>query len=382
MKKPVDFEKEKRRLQRRRRAKRLFLFTLIIVLAVFGYIYRYEIASQGFGVLISDTFTSLTRSSEFPIALSQQPQQLLCAGRRPAVCTAGTITVYNPVGEEKISERLGSADVLAKSCGNYLLVYTRGGYDLRVFSGETELFRLKTENVIESAALAKNGAVAVATAQGAASNVAVYSRRYNKVFEWNTSAFSVTAMALDSSAQTLCVGGAWSDGGMLCSSLREFSVLSGEEMQSRSFSDELLLEVCVRTDSQVCAVTDRAAYLLPQEGTGKRLEFSSQLVGYAMFSDGSFACATGSYDASREIDVVRTDSSFAVTATVAVEQDVKRLLPYGDELLLFTGERVLRCSKSLERTAVLETEGALQAAAAGGSLYYTTVEQLCRLSLK
>jgi hypothetical protein len=64
------------------------------------------------------------------------------------------------------------------------------------------------------------------------------------------------------------------------------------------------------------------------------------------------------------------------TETFLLDQNVRRLLPLDGDLLIFTGDRVLRVTETFERSALYETGGALQVAPAGKTLYYTTVSHL------
>ena len=95
------------------------------------------------------------------------------------------------------------------------------------------------------------------------------------------------------------------------------------------------------------------------------------------------AAATGDYLTAHEVKISVYSAQMEQTASAVFSQEVRSLQPYGTaELLVFTGERVLRCTTALERQSVMETPGALQIAASGNSLYYTTVSQLCRMTLR
>ena len=384
MSRPADFEKSRKKKVRRRALGRFLLVALVTGLAFITYTYRYEITSQGIGVLLSDRIAMMTQSSRFPAALPDEPVELLTVGSRPAVVTKSSVGVYSPVGKEKFSEHVTGESTLAQSAGNYLLTYARGGHSLSVRSGETQLFSLRTDTAILAACIARNGSVAVVTAQEGSSFCAVvYANGYEKVFEYVAGDLSVTAAALSENGSLFAVGGVFSEDGTLASRVRSFSVKSGEELLGKEMEDEMLLSLQWRKDGALTAVSDRGAWtLLSQEGE-RKAAFDGQLAAFAVWPDGSVAAATGDYLTAHEVKISVYSAQMEQTASAVFSQEVRSLQPYGTaELLVFTGERVLRCTTALERQSVMETPGALQIAASGNSLYYTTVSQLCRMTLR
>jgi len=379
--KPDDLSQKRKSKARGRVIRRFLLLILAAAAAFFLYTYRYEIASQGVGVLLSDQFALMTKTSAYPVALPEEPSELIAVGRRPAVVSGGTAYVFDPVGEKKVTDRIGGQNTLAVSVGNFLLVYTRGGYDLHLFSGDTELYRLRTDDPIGAACAAGDGSIAVAAASGGTSTVTVCGRSGKETFRWSTSGFVVTALALDEQGRRLAVGGVSSEEGVLTAQVRTFSLSGkGEEQIEEAIADELLLELRWRSDGQLTAVTDRGVWSLDAK-THRHAAFDAQPTAYALFPDGAIAVATGDYLSAHEVHLTRYDASLERTAAGVLAENVARMLPCGNDLLIFTGERVLRCTDTFERTAVYETPGALQVAAGGKTLYYTTVSHLNRLGL-
>ena len=136
---------------------------------------RFEIASQGIGVLLSDFAATIVDNTGYPIPIESQPLQLTAVGKRSALITESTLTVCNTAGNRVIEERMEGKNAIAVSAGRYLLTYLRGGYELWLRSGETVLFYQRFDRPIYTAALAPNGAVAVSTtAVGDQAQVTVY----------------------------------------------------------------------------------------------------------------------------------------------------------------------------------------------------------------
>lgn len=351
------------------------LLALAAALVFIAYTYRYEIASQGLGVLVADQFALLTKTSAYPVLLPDEPTELIAVGRRPAVVAGGTLYMYNPVGEKKAEDRIGGQSTLAAAAGNYLILYTRGGYDVHVLSGDTELYRLHLDNAVQAACISRSGYAAVATAEGSASAVTVYDRSGREEFRWSSPGCVVISLALDQKGARVAVGGVSTEDGTLCSEIHAFSLSASRETISETLTDELLLEVRWRSDGDLAAVTDRAGYALNGKKT-LRAEFDAQPTAYAIFEDGAIAAAAGDYLSAHEVRLLRYSPAMKETETFLFDQNVLRLLPFGSDLLIFTGERVLRVTETFDRSALYETTGALQIVPAGKTLYYTTVSRL------
>lgn len=189
---------------------------------------RFEIASQGIGVLLSDFAATIVDNTGYPIPIESQPLQLTAVGKRSALITESTLTVCNTAGNRVIEERMEGKNAIAVSAGRYLLTYLRGGYELWLRSGETVLFYQRFDRPIYTAALAPNGAVAVSTtAVGDQAQVTVYDSSFEECFVWMSSGRIIHSLALNDEATGLAVGGVEFSGGVLSSFFSVFEISEG-----------------------------------------------------------------------------------------------------------------------------------------------------------
>jgi hypothetical protein len=251
-----------------------------------------------------------------------------------------------------------------------------------VQSGETELFTLRTDAVIQAATISRSGAVAVSTAQsGSVSCVRVYNSSYRQVFEWTSNQAIVTTLDLSENGASLAVGSVYSDGGILSSRVRAFTVRDGSELLNKELADEMILSLYWQKSDTLTAVCDRAAYRISQTGESS-VTFDSDLAAFSILSDGSVAVATGDYLTTHQADLALYSADMEKTASTALSEEVRSLIPCDSGVLVFTGERVIRYTNALERAATIETSGALQVACVGSHLYYTTVSYLYQTTLR
>ena len=381
----TDFEKERKKYAFRKTVRRLFAVALVTVVAVVLYALRFDIASQGFGVLLSDTVALLFDSTGYPIDIASEPLQLTSVGRRAVLVAENAFSVYNQAGKQVIDERTVGKNTLAVSAGRYLLTYARGGYDLEIRSGETVVFSHQFDYPIYTAAIAPSGVCAVSTAAlGDQSQVIVYDSNYVQQFLWVSAERIIYNLALDKNAQYIAVGGVGLNGGALESVVTAFEISTGEERCTHVLSNELLLALSLSEGIEATAVTDRAVHRLSAI-SGKENSYSlsdEHIAAFAIAPDGAVALAVGDYESAHAIRLILLDQNTVPTAEGSFDRAVKSLHFYNEGLLAFLGDRAIRFNAKLQKEEVTETPDALCAQVVGKKLYYATMQQICCATIR
>ncbi len=361
--------------------------TLLTVVGVFLYAMRFEIASQGFGVLLSDFAASIVDNTGYPVQIESQPLQLTTTGKRAVLITESSLDIYNTAGNCVIQQRMAGKNAIAVSAGRYLLTYLRGGYELWLRSGETILFYQKFDRPIYAAALAPNGAIAVSTtAVGDQAQVTVYDSSFQECFVWMSSGRIIHSLALSDEGTRLAVGGVEFSGGVLSSCFSLFDI-TNETAKARcevSLSDELLLAMVLRENGSAIVVTDRGVHGIAANGS-RRGTYSYEekpLAAFSLDEEHGVLLAVGNYDSTHSLDLVRLDAEVRQTASGTCDREILSLHFYGDEALAYTGERVLRYDSSLKRAGSTETPDAVLCTIVGNQLYYATLDRLDRVAIR
>lgn len=379
MGKTTDFEKERKKYAMRKTIKRLLAVILITVIAIMGYALRFDIAAQGFGVLLSDMVALLVDQTGYPISIESEPLQLTSVGNRAVLITKNSLSVYNSAGNQVIDERITGKNTLAVSAGKFLLTYVRGGYEMQIRSGETVVFSHEFEYPIYAATVSPTGACAVSTsALGDQSQVIVYDTNYSQQFLWVSSEHIIYNLALDENASRMAVGGVQLKGGELDSVVTTFELSTGEERCTHELSNELLLGLYLFESGEATAVTDRAVHKLEAK-SDKKTTYSlsdKHIAAFAIASDGSVALAIGDFDSSHEVSLIRLDQNAAPIAECKFNRNVKSLHIYGEELLAFIGDRAVRFSAQMQSSEITETPDAVCVRVIGNKLYYATMQQI------
>lgn len=381
----TDFEKERKKYALRKTARRLAAVALVTVTVIVVYALRFDIASQGFGVLLSDTVTMLFDQTGYPVDIDSEPLQLTSVGRRAVIVSENAFSVYNQAGKQVINKRTAGQNILAVSAGRYLLTYARGGYDLEVRSGETVIFSHRFDYPIYAAAIAPTGACAVSTAAlGDQSQVIVYDANYTQQFLWVSAERIIYNLALDKNARYIAVGGVGLNGGALESVVTAFEISTGQERCAHVLSNELLLALSLSEGAQATAVTDRAVHRL-SEISGKENNYllpEEHVAAFAIAPDGTVALAVGDYEAAHRVRLILLDQNAAPTAQGSLDRDIKSLHFYNDGLLAFLGDRAVRFNAQLQKEEITETPDALFVQVIGKRLYYTTMQQINHAAIR
>ena len=385
MGKTTDFEKERKKYTRRKTIKRVIAVVFMAVFGIAVYALRFDIAAHGFGVLLSDTMALLVDHTGYPVEIDSQPVTLTSVGRRAVLVTGNALSVYNAAGNRVIMNRIAGTNTHVKSAGRYLLTYVRGGYDLEVRSGETVVFAHCFDYPIYAATVAPNGAIAVSTsAVGDQSQVTVFDANYTQQFMWVSSERIIYRLSLDTTAEHLAVGGVGLEGGALDSLVTVFEVATGKEYGSQGLNDALMLSLDLLEDGEVTTVTDRGVHRISVK-TGKERSYSfeeERLTAFVVAQDGSTTLALGDYDQGHVLTLVRLDSDAQPVARTKFDRSIKSLHIYGEDILAFLGDRAVRFSPALERTGITETPEAIHAQVIGNKLYYATMQQINRATIR
>ena len=384
MGKTTDFEKEKKKHNRRKKLKQLMTVLVISALAIVVYAFRIEIAVQGLGVIFSDAVAYVIDNNGFPVSIDSNPNQLTAVGRRAVVVTDSSMMAYNPAGNKVIEKRTSGKDIIAVTSGKYLLSYEQGGYELEIRTGDTVLYNHRFTETIYCADVAKTGAFAVATgAIGAQAQVTSFDSSYNQQFMWLSNDRMIYSLSLDDRAQHIAVGGVGLDDGEITSAISVFELQTGDQRGTAELKNELLLDIDLFENGNVTAVTDKSVKAFASNGKIKgEYSFEGDKIAAFDIAENGTAVALGDYDALREQKIVRLDALCKPLADCRSSNKAESIFVYGDDTLVFIGERVIRFDDKLGRVASTETPEAISVYPTEKSLYYVTADDMNRVAIK
>lgn len=280
-------------VSRRRRARyRLQLFVrLLIVLAVLLVILLVwqnweKIAPESVLDWADAQFGEGTVGDGYPYAIAGNTVVgMESAGNYLVVLSEGSLKFMNTTAGCVEERRNVLTDPLLKTAGRYVLSAEIGGSRFRLETRREVLLETElTNRVIYAVDLLPNGMVAVVTDAATQSHVCilrVYDRRGQVLYEYNSSKYLITNVALSPNGRSLAAVGATAEAGALCSVLLlcDFSA----EAPVEHVGTELLLFDVAHFGDTVLAVGDEEYWTVhPAENSVEKHSYNGmELIGFA-----------------------------------------------------------------------------------------------------
>lgn len=170
-------------------ANKMKLISVILVILILVSIAAAQISGVNFSMIQEGFRTMLAKigsGNGFPYSMSGiTASDLLNAGSDLVLFDDSGIRVIDSTAKEISNIEHNFDHPIAESSGGRILLYDIGANQFRIQSKTRVLFEKKTDYLILTAALGKDGLCAVATrADGAESMLTVYDKKYKEVFRW------------------------------------------------------------------------------------------------------------------------------------------------------------------------------------------------------
>lgn len=170
-------------------ANKMKLISVILVILILVSIAAAQISGVNFSMIQEGFRTMLAKigsGNGFPYSMSGiTASDLLNAGSDLVLVDDSGIRVIDSTAKEISNIEHNFDHPIAESSGGRILLYDIGANQFRIQSKTRVLFEKKTDYLILTAALGKDGSCAVATrADGAESMLTVYDKKNKEVFRW------------------------------------------------------------------------------------------------------------------------------------------------------------------------------------------------------
>jgi hypothetical protein len=371
--KPADLRQKRRIYAFRKGFLNLLTLTGLAGILAVAWILRFEIAAQGIGVTLSDTFDKLiVGKPRYPVEITATPTQMLALGNRIVVKTEQGIEVFNTLGRKVFSKPLGAEHIQAVSAGNHLLLFHQGGYELEVMTGSSTTYKTRLSYPIYTACASKSGAFAYSSATpGYQSTVYVCDIQGREILRWVSAEAVALALDIDDAAEMCVIGSVYSDEGLIASNLVCYDIKDGKELWNARFGGEMLLSAKIIDGQTVFAVTDRAGVYLGAEGQIKsKIEFDDgRLQCFWADDKGNSVFALGDYAADKSTKLIAADSQVAVKAQKDVDYKVTGIYMHQNRILSLSSQGLFDYGAQLEGARSIPIEGLVCAVPLGDVVY-------------
>lgn len=239
---------------------------------------------------------------------------------------------------------IGFTSPVVETCGDYVLVYDRGGTQATLANSLTAAAELTLDSTIITGSIGRDGHfVLVSDEQGYRTAATVYDTSGEAVFKFQSSEYYIVSAVLSPDCKTVAVLGFKQNGVATDSHLLLFSVSSGERLSDAVLSDALGLNVCFLSNSTAAVLTDEGLFRTDRKGNAEpALEIAaSDLLAYAM-QEGEVALVTRSYSSGSRSDLytIRSDGKLFGPIALTEEPSAAAISNAGVALLTTTGVSV------------------------------------------
>lgn len=357
-----DFKQARKARRRRRFFVRLLI--LVVVIAVGALVIKNWEALQP-GTLITKINSVLAgeNGDGFPMDVSgSQILHMETADGYTVLVSDTYVTMVNGNGTEVMRRAHAFSNPQLRTAGKYVLLAECGGKRLQLETVAKTVLNLSTDYDILTAAVHKNGNIAVVTApeQGYNAAVTVYSDGGERIYHRQSSSL-VADVAFSPSGNELALITVEAADGALSSAVKVVSLHSSDSAPLYTYreSDTLLCRLQYLSDSLIAAVGDTTVWMYrPKRETCQVYRLTDgEMQAFAIGED-SVVTVTAPYGstAGGNVTYIKPDGSAEFTA--AVEGTVRDIAVSGNSYALLTSSHLYQVTgKGIVGSRVMTADG-------------------------
>lgn len=339
----TEFEEARRRRRRKKNWRRTRRLALLLAIAAAVGLLFFAGKQLGWGSHLTNLMASLQGGKGFPVALDrQETRQLIGIKGGVALCTEGSVTVYNS-GGVVTGEFLHSYNSpVSVYAGGRLLTYDVGGTDW-ILTNKTKTLQSGTgQGILLGGTLNDKGTVALSRRGGGGlSAVTVYNIRGEEIFLLESGDSYLTVLALNGKGTWLAAGGVAGSGGAVGSTVKLHDMTGRQTAVSLGWEDETLLKLqwC---GENLLAVTDRGARVISTGGAVlAEARFAEAPTALAIGTGGQLYTACGDSRESAGVTVTAYDAGLNTAGTQTIAERVISLHAEKNRVLILTENTLL-----------------------------------------
>lgn len=333
----TDLQRRRKSRQRRKNLLAALAAAAVVVLAL------YTASSEGFQEFLQTTVLGNTARQEgagFPVEFVGKDVLSLqsLSDRRMGVLNSSKLTVVNQGGgiDVEIPHRLPNPRAVFG--GDRILLYDFGGRTWKLYSGARELESRTLEFPIYGADMVENGVFAIASGSSQyLSDIQVYSKERNMVFQWTSADKIVTNLELEDTGREMAFTAVSAQNGELHTHLFLYRFDREEPVASFDFPGEITISLQYRYNGSLTLLTDRSLYII--NGAGKlagTVDFGGETVSaYGDQMDRYTAIALGDYSNTKSCRIVLYNMRGEESGSFTMSYPVKQLKTAGSSLYIY-----------------------------------------------
>lgn len=332
-----DLQRRRKSKQRRRNAAALLIAAAVVCF------FLYAGNSEDFQEFLQSTVlggSAYQKGNGFPVEFVGKDVislQSLSDGRL-GILNSSKVSVVNLGGgtDIDIPHQLPNPRVVFS--GERILLYDFGGKSWKLYNGSRELENQTQEFPIYNADIVENGVFAVAGGSSQyLSNVTVYTKERNLLFQWNSADKIVVGLELEDTGREAAFTAVSAQDGQLYTHLFIYRFDREEPIAVYDFAGEIPISIQYRYNGSVTLLTDRSLYLI--NGAGKlsgTVDFKGETVSaFADQMERYTVVVLGDYSNTKSCRVVFYNMRGEETASFTMNYPVKQIKSTGNHLYIY-----------------------------------------------
>lgn len=306
-----------------------------------------SLAPIGIWEYTQNLFASSGSGDGFPVSVSPSATNMVVSvGSDVALLGDSSLTLYKSNGKTLFERQHGYSNPGVCACSARVMVYDRGGKNLRVENRAKTLFSLETQGPITTACIASNGTFGVVTrGVNYISDVTVYNADGEQTFAWHSAERQVLDISLSDSGRYLGVATLQAQNGQGVTEILMFDTRKGVTLTQQRFEGSVPVSLDMKGNVAVAILTD-CVVSVTKSGVTARVPFEGGTVTcYDNSNDYGTVVVLGMYQDSYNNRLLILDEDLDVISQVDVEREVFGVSAKGNRVSLLSSRQVLFYSR-------------------------------------
>ena len=297
----------------------------------------------------------------FPVAISpSNTNYIVPVGSDIAFLGDSSLILYKSNGKVLFERQHGYSSPGIVSCSSRVMVFDRGGKQLRIENRAKTVITKETEGNITTAAMADNGTFAVVTrGMNYISEVTAYNAKGEQLFVWHSAGRQVWGVALSDNGRYMAVSTLTVENGQEVTGIVFFDLKKETPLWEETYQGSSFYSIDVKDDVVMALLSDRISVITVD---GVRVD--------EVFEGGSVTCfdnrnnfglvvVLGMYQDSNNNRLLVLTPEMTKLCQLELDQEIKGVSAKGNTLSLLASQKVLFFTTEGEKKGEgkLETDG-------------------------
>ncbi len=275
-------------------ANKIKLISVILVILILVSIaaaqisgFTVSMATEGFRTMLA----KIGSGNGFPYSLAGiSASELLGSGSDLILLDDAGVRVIDSTAKEISNLEHNFDHPVAESSGGRILLYDIGAKQFRIQSKTRVLFEKQTDYMILTAALGKDGSVAVATrADGAESMLTVFDKKHKDVFRWACAKEHIVSCDVSDDGKKFVAAVLGVDNGSVYSKVYVFEKDKTEPAASFEYKDSALAQVKFLSNDRFIVFGNNVCEIIDGKEVSKKIDVSVNTPSRLFVSDNNTA---------------------------------------------------------------------------------------------